>query len=1085
MAKLIEKSKGINWARKLAGPASYIWERLSDGFQPFQISPTEANRRLSLWKKYVSGGDSNLFQKYCDFEGLNENAITKIINGVQLNESADSPDWCSHLIFFLEFESSLHCSKKEIIWDQVKDLPFIDFWIDKTGVFEAHLQKIFQLDVEIISPCAQSKLIVQPIRLIAKTADRVLYSELAALKSTAQSSFAVEHILYKKIINDLKSQGIYRILEENPILARFIGTTFGHWIKSTSDLFSRLQADRTTIETKFGIARYEKVTDLNLDISDSHRGGQQVVILEFESGKRLVYKPKSLETEILYQEILTQFQAWGLTIELPSPAIINREAYGWVEYIQETECCTELEVEQFYKSIGAQLFFFYLLGGTDLHFENVIACGKHAFIIDMETLIHGRIKYDLDGNVNASTEATNSFFFDSVIRTGLLPRWSFDSNDRPFDESAISGGAILAKEVENYHWIRVNTDLMRPGRSSPHTAEIIWAANRPRLNGALIDPINYSNMVLIGFKSTYELAFDNRQTLRLHPCLTSFQNCQSRLILRHTRTYRSLLHNSLNPISLKDGFYASLPIESLSRALLLEDDVSILKRHPLWPLFQAERLQLSQFDIPIIESTSNSCDLFIDGVPEIKDCLQEPPYQRVENNLDNLSENDLERQLNFIQLSYSTSIALANKPPANYESHGSHGSHGQKEIFSFDSESTRWTAVDLIVQRIVKAAIRGQSGDAWWLSINYQDRAQRWQVQPMLPRLYDGIAGTLIFLAAYAQITQEPEVTAICHGLVKTLREGLNQTSFKRSIFHSGIGVGFGASSIAYALKTSAIILDDHATERFASDFLLSFDDKVIASDHRLDLLGGSAGLIVAASTFVERTPELIELIDKSAKHLMSQRVPTTLGPRMWLHAKDVPPLIGLAHGSSGIALALMHAANITGNSEYADAVAESMQYEDMVFNHRLQGWPDFRLPKNSTGDHPVSGNWCNGSSGLGLARIATARNESDAMVIRNAANLSSAGYIPNQLSHLCCGNLGRAVFISKAAIFLNDEKLGNISNQMFNDLAKQVINNQVDLGWPTSLTIPSFHQGLAGIGYFLLKSTQRGKHLPSCELFS
>ena len=67
----------------------------------------------------------------------------------------------------------------------------------------------------------------------------------------------------------------------------------------------------------------------------------------------------------------------------------------------------------------------------------------------------------------------------------------------------------------------------------------------------------------------------------------------------------------------------------------------------------------------------------------------------------------------------------------------------------------------------------------------------------------------------------------------------------------------------------------------------------------------------------------------------------------------------------------------------------------------------------------------------------------------------------------------------------LNDKKLENTSNQMFNDLAKMVIDNKVELGWPTSLTIPSFHQGLAGIGYFLLKSTNRGKELPSCELFS
>ena len=69
------------------------------------------------------------------------------------------------------------------------------------------------------------------------------------------------------------------------------------------------------------------------------------------------------------------------------------------------------------------------MGGNDCHHENVIANGEHLALIDVETLMHPEANLLGDAIEGLEVESsTRQKFWNSVLRTGLLPRWQFDRN---------------------------------------------------------------------------------------------------------------------------------------------------------------------------------------------------------------------------------------------------------------------------------------------------------------------------------------------------------------------------------------------------------------------------------------------------------------------------------------------------------------------------------------------------------------------------------------------------------------------------------------------------------------------------------
>lgn len=78
-----------------------------------------------------------------------------------------------------------------------------------------------------------------------------------------------------------------------------------------------------------------------------------------------------------------------------------------------------VDIENWYKQAGTLLAFSALVGLTDLHVENILTSSNKLFLIDVDTLLHPRIRSPHFPN-KAMEEVDSQIFF-SILGSGLLP----------------------------------------------------------------------------------------------------------------------------------------------------------------------------------------------------------------------------------------------------------------------------------------------------------------------------------------------------------------------------------------------------------------------------------------------------------------------------------------------------------------------------------------------------------------------------------------------------------------------------------------------------------------------------------------
>src|SRR5690606_23598400 len=91
------------------------------------------------------------------------------------------------------------------------------------------------------------------------------------------------------------------------------------------------------------------LTEVAGGAGDTHRGGRSVMIASFESGFRLVYKPKSLAVDGHFQGLLAWLNQRGCQPPLYVLTLLDRGAYGWVEFVEPQGCHTPDEIARFYQ----------------------------------------------------------------------------------------------------------------------------------------------------------------------------------------------------------------------------------------------------------------------------------------------------------------------------------------------------------------------------------------------------------------------------------------------------------------------------------------------------------------------------------------------------------------------------------------------------------------------------------------------------------------------------------------------------------------------------------------------------------------
>ncbi len=904
----------------------------------------------------------------------------------------------------------------------------------------------------------------------------VLELNVARLQGVLKEGTSKER--FQSFIERLKKPEItLAILQEYPVLARQLTIVINHWRKNSLKFIQNLSTDWEEISNTFNKGKSPgSLVALEGGIGDSHRGGRSVLLAKFESGLKLVYKPKNLGVDLHFQQFLAWLNERGNHPPFQLLKILNLGDSGWVEFIESSSCTTVEEIQRFYERQGGYLALFYALAATDFHKENVIACGEHPIMIDLEALFH---PYKSELNSSQLETLVSRQMTDSVLRVGLLPRKTWgNEKSAGIDISGLGGlpGQLIPRGVST--WEGKGTDEMRLTREQ---VEMPVAKNLPSLNGKLVNVLDYSESIIAGFTSIYQLLVKHRdELLSSDSPLARFADDEVRVILRHTATYAKMLWESYHPDLLRDA----LDRERCFDRLWLE-----AKHRPeLEKVIAAEQQDLWAGDIPIFTTQPMSRDLYTSTKQPISDFFTQSGMTIVQQRIQQLAQQDMNRQIWFIRASLATLALGAERPePGQEEPPRLELTRENKEIGESASCSNQCRDVNrerllsgaiAIGDRLEELALRGEE-DAMWLGFNWTNEKQ-WSVLPLKIDLYDGISGIVLFLAYLGEVTAKKRYTTLAKAALRTVQRQIERD---RGLIQS-IGAFSGLGGIIYTMTHLGRLWEQPSLISEAAA-LAEVLPSLMAKDEQLDIIAGAAGCIAGLLALYRCQPDerILALARQCGEYLVNQATPKKQGRAWVIKQGGLEPLSGFSHGAAGIAWALLELAALTGEHSFYQAALDGITYERSLFYPELSNWLDLRKQetKDKPNQHYCMTAWCHGAPGIGLARLRCLPYIDD-LAIRAEINTAIKTTLEQGfgLNHsLCHGDLGNLELILQASSILQDTRY-QIQIERLTTLILDRIEHQ---GWicgvPLGIETPGLMTGLAGIGYGLLRLAEPEK-IPS-----
>lgn len=354
--------------------------------------------------------------------------------------------------------------------------------------------------------------------------------------------------------------------------------------------------------------------------------------------------------------------------------------------------------------------------------------------------------------------------------------------------------------------------------------------------------------------------------------------------------------------------------------------------------------------------------------------------------------------------------------------------------------------------------------------------------------LYGGSAGIGWFLA---QLGAHAGDAALVRTGVAALSSALAESKLRLDA--SGLSLFSGASGAALAALQVAVRLDRPSLRRSALSLAKAVAGRAAAGrlPDDADLIGGVAGIVIALSATHRLAPDacFVDACRVACDGLVPMRR-KSLGGSAWpeVHATaHAPGLCGLAHGASGIAWALLEAAEITGDARFAEVAADAVDYERSWFDASTSNWPDLRNPPHEAEAQGWPGSmtaWCHGAIGIGALRwhmyersgdlVALAEAGASIHAARTFAGRARRALKDGQPSDVTlCHGLGGAVELLLLAHEVTGLEEHRRAARRIGDLCLDIFRAN-DRTWTTGLAgarrVPGLMVGAAGIGAMMLR---------------
>src|ERR1051325_9050749 len=251
---------------------------------------------------------------------------------------------------------------------------------------------------------------------------RLLILELNAARVTGRLSGESSEQRWEQFLELSSRQSFWDDLAGHYLsLLRRVDALVRKRCMATLRFAQRWTTDRPRLE---GLCVSGELHELSFGAGDSHRGGSTVAIVRGE-GWRVVYKPRSLAIDSALRGFIAELgddhsEDHGSALNVRVPEDMDCGDYGWVEFVAHRFAAGNEELLSFYRGIGHLLALMRLLGGSDLHAENVIAHGGTPVVIDCETLFTPKIPPSPSGYGEAMDRASE-LIGRTVLSVGVLP----------------------------------------------------------------------------------------------------------------------------------------------------------------------------------------------------------------------------------------------------------------------------------------------------------------------------------------------------------------------------------------------------------------------------------------------------------------------------------------------------------------------------------------------------------------------------------------------------------------------------------------------------------------------------------------
>ncbi len=791
--------------------------------------------------------------------------------------------------FFSSIEELIAYADKHPPHAELAKKPFIEAIWPWVGAARARLKNI-NLDLSCVEPCVLSQLENYLVGRWIDLCTPSIFLELQASKLRKQLEGSSAKARYTDFIAQRfgTPEALKAFFQEYEELGRRVCVFLDLWVGFVSELLERLAQDSPLLSDTFnGGTSIGKLRSVQNSLGDSHQGGKSVSLLEFESGKKLLYKPKDLRIVSAFHAFLEELNQLGLSPQLKGYLVLPREGYGWEECVENSDCADSAAVSRYFIRGGMLLCLIYLLDGTDIHKENLIASGEFPILVDLETLFHSEV---VPPQFYEASYAENF-----VFKTGMLPSYVFGLANKPgIDMSALGserGETIPSPEVR---WKKLGTDEMFHEKKFIHSRDYL---QRVLCKGKKISSKEYVEQIVEGFNTMYAFISQHRgYLLRENSPFAQMAECPVRTLVRPTMFYAALLERLSEPQYLLNPSKIDQELKLLSRMVIEKEEESYLL-----PIIEEEKKALLNGDVPFFTALPSKKRIFAHGKILAKGVLKTISHDRVRSRIMNLNNADCKLQERYIRTAFFTK-------------NGS--TRTQDTKFAPSSPEKRMHAVVCIADELKKRAFSSKNGSLRWVELEPNPLTKQYALGPISDNLYGGRMGMALFFAALFHCNGDPERRKDALNCMNELRYRIGKDQGTRLIDFIGIGGFAGIGGVIYGLVQCAHLLHEDALIEDAQKLAAVIEDGHIREDQNYDLTGGSAGLLLGLLKLhsVSPHPALLRLASLCGDHLIANM------KRMETRNKSRDRLARFSQGAPGVAYALLKLARYKRSGSRLDA---------------------------------------------------------------------------------------------------------------------------------------------------------------------